>query len=93
MNKMYAYRLMDAFATVENIKSIQLDTLPANEAQARPLTQLEPAQQRQAWTQVIETTPRKSKFAQKERRGKCWHKCRRTKAQKEAEATIRGEVT
>lgn len=32
-----------------------IGVIPTNEAQARPLTQLEPEQQREAWTRAVET--------------------------------------
>ncbi|NJK81772.1 MAG: hypothetical protein HC876_18405 [Chloroflexaceae bacterium] len=52
-----AYRLMDATEVVENVSN-WTQTLPTNEAQARPLTRLkEPEQQREAWRRAVETAP------------------------------------
>lgn len=53
----HAYRLIDAAAAVENVSNWTQTQVPANEAQARPLTSLPPAQQREAWERVLETAP------------------------------------
>lgn len=53
----HAYRLIDAAAAVENVSNWTQNQVPANEAQARPLTSLPPAQQREAWERVLETAP------------------------------------
>ena len=53
----HAYRLIDAAAAVENVSNWTQNQAPANEAQARPLTSLPPAQQREAWQRVIDTAP------------------------------------
>lgn len=53
----HAYRLIDAAAAVENVSNWTQNQAPANEAQARPLTSLPPAQQREAWERVLETAP------------------------------------
>lgn len=50
-----AYYLIDAAAVIENVNHGSQP--PANERQARPLTRLEPEQQREAWKQVVETAP------------------------------------
>ena len=52
------YRLMDAAEVVRNLKSSPIgELLPANEAQARPLTTLKtPEDQREAWEAVIRET-------------------------------------
>lgn len=42
MSKVHAYRLIDAAQVVANLESNQLVTLPASEAQARPLSKLTP---------------------------------------------------
>ncbi|NJL33924.1 MAG: hypothetical protein HC893_08765 [Chloroflexaceae bacterium] len=48
---------MDATEVVENVSN-WTQTLPTNEAQARPLTRLkEPEQQREAWRRAVETAP------------------------------------
>lgn len=51
-----AYRLMDAAGVVKNVSN-WTQNLPENEAQARPLTKLEPKQQREAWSRAVETAP------------------------------------
>lgn len=56
MERRHAYRLMDAASVVENVSN-WTQTAPANEAQARPLTELEPEAQRLAWEIVKETAP------------------------------------
>jgi hypothetical protein len=54
IQKSQAYRLMDACEVVDNLSPIG-DTLPANEAQARPLARLkDPEQQRQAWQTALQ---------------------------------------
>jgi hypothetical protein len=57
MSKMHAYRLMNSMVVRENLKSNQLVTLPFTESQARPLTKLEPEQQKEAWQKVIDIAP------------------------------------
>lgn len=52
----HAYRLMDAAKVVENVSN-WTQTPPANEAQARPLTELEPEAQRVVWEIVQQTAP------------------------------------
>ena len=51
-----AYQYMDAAQAAENVRNCA-QISPANEAQARPLTQLEPEQQRAVWQQAVETAP------------------------------------
>lgn len=54
----HAYRLMDAASAVENVsRGTQNMPLPTSERQVRPLTQLEPTQQRETWARVVETAP------------------------------------
>jgi hypothetical protein len=53
MARAMAYRWMDAVDVVNNLSPIG-DILPANEAQARPLAALPPAQQQEAWEKTIE---------------------------------------
>ncbi len=50
----HAYRLMDAAKVFDNV-SERTQIVPRSEWQARPLTALEPEQQREAWQKVIET--------------------------------------
>ena len=52
----YAYELIDAASTMANLSGIP-DT-PKSVSQLRPLTVLEPAQQREAWQRAAETAPR-----------------------------------
>jgi hypothetical protein len=56
MSKMHAYRLMDSCKVIEVLKSNQLVT-PVTEYQTRPLSKLEPDQQREAWQKAVETAP------------------------------------
>lgn len=56
MSRPKAYQLIDAAGVVNNL-STMVDIVPINERQARPLTKLEPEQQREAWTRAIETAP------------------------------------
>jgi hypothetical protein len=57
MQRAHAYRLMDA-AKVAGYLSPMGDILPASERQARPLSSLEPEQQQEIWTQVVENAPK-----------------------------------
>jgi len=56
MSRPQAYRLIGAAEVVTNLSPIG-DILPAAESQIRPLTALEPDQQREAWAKVIEVAP------------------------------------
>jgi hypothetical protein len=56
VSRPYAYQLMDASMVVENVSAIA-DIVPTNEAQARPLTRLQPEEQRHAWREVVDTAP------------------------------------
>lgn len=56
MQRRYAYRLMEAAEVVQNVSN-WTQTLPATESQARPLTALEPDEQRQVWQQAVDTAP------------------------------------
>jgi len=53
MERANAYRLIESSKVILNLSPTG-DILPANERQARPLAQLEPDQQREAWQRVIE---------------------------------------
>ena len=57
MVQQQATRLIRASEAIENLKSEPMGSLPATESQARPLTRLEPEQQREVWAQVIDKTP------------------------------------
>ena len=52
-----AYQLMDAAGVVTNLQSSTIVELPSNEAQARPLTSLPPAQQVEVWQETVKTAP------------------------------------
>ena len=54
MSKSQAYRLIEAFVVMVNLSPIG-DVLPKNEAQARPLTRLDPHSQRKAWRGFLKT--------------------------------------
>jgi hypothetical protein len=54
MSKSQAYRLIEAFGVIVNLSPIG-DVLPQNEAQARPLTRLDPHSQRKAWRGFLKT--------------------------------------
>ncbi len=54
LSKSQAYRLIEAFAVIDNLSPIG-DVLPKNEAQARPLTSLDPHSQRKAWRGFLKT--------------------------------------
>ncbi len=55
--RMHASRLIGAAEVVANVTNwLQIDP-PTTESQARPLTVLEPEQQREAWQRAVETAP------------------------------------
>ena len=57
MKQSRSYQMIDAAKVVDNLleKVPQfVEVLPTNEAQCRPLTKLEPEQQREAWTRAVE---------------------------------------
>jgi hypothetical protein len=54
ISKSQAYRLIEAFSVMDNLSPIG-DVLPNNEAQARPLTRLDPHSQRKAWRGFLKT--------------------------------------
>lgn len=51
-----AYQFIDAALVVDNVRNLRIP-VPANEAQARPLTGLEPEVQRIVWDVVQQTAP------------------------------------
>ncbi len=55
-NSSRARQLIMATEALENVKSVTTVT-PVTESQARPLSKLEPEQQRQAWQKAVETAP------------------------------------
>lgn len=55
MSRIHAWRLMEATETRENL--LPIGNMPVTESQARPLSKLEPEQQRQAWQKAVETAP------------------------------------
>lgn len=54
-NRRYAYYLIDSASVLENVNNCSQK--PITESQARPLSRLEPAQQREAWQKAVETAP------------------------------------
>jgi len=54
MGKSHTYRLIDAAVVIDNLSPIG-ETLPLNEAQIRPLTNLEPFEQRQIWREFLKS--------------------------------------
>jgi hypothetical protein len=51
-----AYQLIDAAQVVDTVSTI-VDSVPVNEAQARPLATLPAEQQREVWREAVETAP------------------------------------
>ncbi|MFA6271403.1 MAG: MT-A70 family methyltransferase [Candidatus Paceibacterota bacterium] len=56
MKRAHAYRMIEAAQVVETLSPMG-DILPTSERQARPLTVLEPEQQREAWQYVVNNAP------------------------------------
>lgn len=56
MSRDYARKLIASYRAVDNINTT-VSVLPKNEAQVRPLTQLNPKQQIEAWNRAVETAP------------------------------------
>ena len=54
MGKSHAYRLIKFYEVIYNLSPIG-DRLPANESQARPLSQLESIEQRLIWKAIIDS--------------------------------------
>ena len=54
MGRSHAYRLIEAFAVIDNLSPIG-DVVPKNEAQARPLTQLNLFTQKKVWRDFLKT--------------------------------------
>lgn len=52
-----AYQMLQATNVAANLSTVVDTPAPKNEAQTRPLTRLEPEQQREAWQQAVETAP------------------------------------
>jgi len=55
-NRAHAYRLMDSVKVINNVSESETKQ-PINLEQTRPLSKLEPAQQRTAWQKAVETAP------------------------------------
>jgi hypothetical protein len=55
-NRAHAYRLIDSAQIMDMVSPIGIQK-PNNERQTRPLTRLEPQQQREAWQKAVETAP------------------------------------
>ncbi len=55
MNRSRSYQLIDAATVFDNLTECPqiVDILPTNESQCRPLIQLEPDEQREAWQQAV----------------------------------------
>ena len=54
LGRSHAYRLIEAFCVIDNLSPIG-EVLPQNEAQARPLTQLDAFSQRRLWREFLKT--------------------------------------
>ena len=54
MRRAHSYRLIAASGVIDNLSPIG-DILPKNEAQARPLTELDPFHQRKAWQEFLKS--------------------------------------
>jgi hypothetical protein len=52
-----AHQYIAAAAVVENVRNCEQIEPPQNEAQCRPLAQLEPDEQTEAWTEAVESAP------------------------------------
>ena len=53
-----AYQYIEAANAMDNVRNCaQIEILPANEAQVRPLTRLEPEKQPEAWEAAVKTAP------------------------------------
>ena len=55
MSKTHANRLIESVSIKENLATIVVK--PTSESQTRPLTHLEPEQQKEAWQKAVETAP------------------------------------
>ena len=53
-----AYQYIEASTAMDNVRNCaQIEYLPANEAQVRPLTRLEPEKQVEAWKEAVTSAP------------------------------------
>ena len=57
MQRRHAYRLIDSAAVMGRLECVQLDTLPATESQARPLTTIDLEKVGDAWAFVVPRLP------------------------------------
>lgn len=57
LSRSRGYELIAGALVVANVSAIADGRQPLNEAQVRPLTVLEPDQQRQAWARALQTAP------------------------------------
>lgn len=55
MSRVHAHRTIEAALVAENL--LPMGNIPTNERQARPLTALEPDEQREVWQEAVETAP------------------------------------
>jgi len=51
-NRRYTYYLIDSANVIQNVNNCS--QIPATESQTRPLSQLEPEQQREVWKEAVE---------------------------------------
>lgn len=58
MGRNYANKLIASASVVDAVGTI-VPVSPATESQARPLSRLEPEQQKEAWQKAVETAPEK----------------------------------
>ncbi|MCX5804182.1 MAG: hypothetical protein NTU69_11745 [Proteobacteria bacterium] len=55
MSKTHANRLISSTEVTDNLTPIGV--IPKTESQVRPLTKLEPAEQKEAWDKAVKTAP------------------------------------
>lgn len=57
MGRTYAHYMIESAMVVMNLSVHNCEQVPSTESQARPLTSLEPEQQREVWQRAVETAP------------------------------------
>jgi len=68
-----AYQFIDSVQVIENVRhGAQIEVLPTNERQTRPLAKLEPSQQREAWQKAVETAPEGALGPERNRPESAW---------------------
>lgn len=55
MSRSYAHRTIEAAQVASNL--LPIGNIPATESQVRPLTNLEPEEQREVWSKAVDTAP------------------------------------